>query len=223
MTNQKPDLTTTLTLISLMKAKATEQRSGWVLVFTAPIALAEMDPEDESEVKKIQHGVLRITRRSMYADPNAPQVPEHVKAQAEKRESEDGSGTVTLTFTGKLKRRNVGSKKESPPYSVWRFTLANRPQSSDLRVLMDMASADGDDVESTVEAEFTIKAEGKTDDPNQSKLSWAETDNEMSEEDKAILAGEDSEKGKAETLKKGEFEEEAAKKSKRKRKVEASA
>lgn len=206
MTNQKPDLATTLTLISLVKTKATEQRSGWVLVFTAPIALAEMDPEDESEVKKIQHGVLRITRRSMYPDPNAPQTPEHVKAQAAKREAEEGSGTVTMTFTGKLKRRNVGSKKETPPYSVWRFTLANRPQSSDLRVLMDMASADGDDVEATVEAEFTIKAEGKTDDPNQAKLSWAESSNE---------------KGKPETLKKGEFEEEAAKKSKRKRKVEA--
>lgn len=220
MTNQKPDLATTLTLISLMKTKATEQRSGWVLVFTAPMALAEMDPEDESEIKKAQHGLLRITRRSMYPDPNAPQTPEHVKAQAEKREAEEGSGTVTMTFTGKLKRRNVGSKKELPPYSVWRFTLANRPQSSDLRVLMDMASADGDDVESTVEAEFTIKAEGKTDDPNQSKLSWAETDNEMSEEDKAILAGEDSEKGKAETLKKGEFEE-AAKTKKGRRKSAA--
>ncbi len=244
MTNavQEADLTATLHLISLAKSKSTDQRSGWVLVFTTPIDNAALKAENESEPKKVQHGLLKLVRRSMFPDPNAPQTPELVKESIEAKDN----GNVTMVFSGRLRRRDISARKESPAYSRWTFTLSNRPGKDALRTLLDMADANGDDVESECEAEFTVKAEGKDDEPRGPEL-FDDAD-EMSEEDKKLLAGDDSdpktqagvdhfderpesnrhpidpetgERKPVTTLKKGEFEEEAAKKSRKRKPVKA--
>lgn len=226
---REPDLTSNLTLISLLKTKKTEQRSGWVLTFTAPLDNAAMDSEDESEIKKPMFGLLTLTRISLFPDPDAPQTPEAVQKALREKEQNPDSGNVKFTLSGKLKRRNVGARQESPAYSVWRFTLSSSPEKKVLQVLLDMASADGDPGEASVGAEFIQKAENADDEPQGPEL-FSE-DNEMSEEDKKIMDGDFDQGPEANKLPKdpktgeylqpGEFEADAEKKSKRKRKVEA--
>lgn len=137
-----PELEANLTLTEFKKAKGSEQRSGYVLKFVTPIDNAEVNSEDEKEIKRPLHGLLTIRRRTLFADADG-----------------QNAGTVVYTFAGKLKRSCIGARKESPAYSVWVFNLANRPVAAARQLLMDMADADGDDVEAVCEAEFRVRAD----------------------------------------------------------------
>lgn len=164
------ELVASLTLIEFKKSKGTEVRSGYVLTFTTPIDNAAVPGDDEREVKKTLHGILTLERASMFADKKA-------------------AGRHKMTMTGKLRRTNVAAQKEAPAYAKWTFTLANRPQETDLHVLLDMAAADGDDSESTSLATFKIQKVTEDDDAPGPRL-FSETPNELSDEDAAFLKGE---------------------------------
>lgn len=173
MSKDQTELHADLTLIEFKKSKGTDQRSGFVLTFTTPVPNSTVPKDDEREIKKTLHGILTLQRNSMFADAD-----------------KEADGKHKMTFSGKLKRTNIASKKESPAYSKWAFTLANRPQDKDLHVLLDMACADGDDVEAVAAGHFKIQKITDDEEPEGRQLFSDDEPEGLSEEDAAILAGE---------------------------------
>lgn len=129
----KPDLENNLVLVAFAKKEGTENQPGYSLKFKAPLVATEVGRDDEAEIKKPQHGILKITSSNLFDGPR------------------------TVTMTGKLKRRFVAAKGDSPAFQTWAFRMANAPDKPAIDVLVELAMANGDVDAAAVTAEFFVK------------------------------------------------------------------
>jgi len=208
----KPDIEQNLVLVGFSKKEGTENQPGYSLKFKAPLVATEVGRDDEAEIKKPQHGILKITSRNLFDGPR------------------------TVTMTGKLKRRFVAAKGDSPAYQTWGFRLANAPDRPALEVLTELYQADGDQDAAAVTAEFFVKEPEKPKVEPEGPELFGEDGEESPEQEIARIKGEGDPLGqdkfddgegdeakRKQTLAKGEFQAEAEAKKGRKRKVAAEA
>lgn len=191
-----------LVLTALTKQKGSEAQPGYKLRLHGNLPATAIGRENEAEPKLPQHGMLTLTSRNLF----------------------DGVRKVTLT--GKLKRRFVAARKESPAFQVWDFRLANVPTRANALVLLELAMANGDDIQAAVEVSFTEQEEQQA--PKVSE--GPELFGDEADEIERIKNGETLkpwQEAETETvavsapgsLKQGEFEAEAGKKSRRRKAV----
>lgn len=202
----KPDIEQNLVLVAFAKKEGTESQPGYSLKFKTPLVATEVGRDDEAEIKKPQHGILKITSRNLFDGPR------------------------TVTMTGKLKRRFVAAKGDSPAYQTWAFRLANAPDKENLDVLVELAMANGDVDAAAVTAEFFVKEPEKPKAEPEGPELFSEEEDEIARiKGEADPLGDDFDDGEGDeakrkqTLAKGEFQAEAEAKKGRKRKVPAEA
>lgn len=200
----KPDIEQNLVLVAFAKKEGTENQPGYSLKFKAPLVATEVGRDDEAEIKKPQHGILKITSRNLFDGPR------------------------TVTMTGKLKRRFVAAKGDSPAYQTWAFRLANAPDKENLDVLVELAMANADVDAAAVTAEFFVKEPEKPKAEPEGPELFSEEEDEIARiKGQADPLGDDFDDGggdeakRKQTLAKGEFQAEAEAKKGRKRKVAA--
>ena len=133
-----PDIEENLVLVAFAKQKGSDVQPGYKIRLQGSLPATAIGRDDETESKLPQHGILKLTTRNLF------------------------DGMRSITMTGKLKRRFIAAKKESTALQIWDFRLANVPTLEHATMLLELARANGDDIQAAVEVEFTEKDEEQT-------------------------------------------------------------